>query len=81
MTITVDKPCLLMLRDMGEERTELCVSDPTQKLAHVTVTASIRLGGENCEWNAARSYTEVFIHLPDGGDAGRSVVRMLQREQ
>ncbi|MES2775389.1 MAG: polysaccharide lyase family 8 super-sandwich domain-containing protein [Bacteroidota bacterium] len=37
-TLSVDKPCVVMLKNTGSKKPELCISDPTQKLADVKLT-------------------------------------------
>lgn len=61
-TVTVDKPCLLVLR-RGEGGTTLTVADPTQRLRVLTVT----IDGK-----------PVRINLPTGQAAGSSVSKELK---
>ena len=62
--LSVDQPCLVLLRHLAAGATELSVADPTAKLTNVNV----RLGPIRAE----------FI-LPSGPDAGRTVTRTLTR--
>ena len=59
MTVSVDRPCLLLLRRDGE-KVRLAVSNPENEAATVEVTVGT---------------TRVSVPLPDGLEAGKSVVR------
>jgi len=77
--ITVDRPCLLLLRETGRG-VVVGVADPTQKLRRVVVTIPGRFAGEGCEVDPERNETRLTVPLPRGAEAGGSVVRNLQPE-
>ena len=52
-------------------------SDPVNEPLDLTVNVSIRLGGEDCTWNAAAGSTQVRFSLPGGMYGGQSIRRRL----
>lgn len=70
--ITADKPCLLLMREMPDG-VQIALSNPENKAATVNVEVDRSLKGEGCVPIAGA--TRLHFDLPDGEDAGRSVVR------
>ena len=77
--IAVDRPCLLLLRET-DKGLVLAVADPTQKRRRVQLTLPGAFAGEGCQVDAGRNETRLTLPLPQGPEAGRSVVREIQRQ-
>lgn len=75
--ITVDRPCLLLLRDLAQG-VQLAVANPANAPLVVNVDLDRALSGPGCA-PLGQGRTRVNFALPDGAAAGRSVVRLLQR--
>lgn len=75
-TVRVDQPCLTLLREMpGGMR--IAVSNPENQPLAVTIEIDRKLEGEGS--TPGRDGTTIRFDLPDGPDAGRSVVRFLKQ--
>lgn len=77
LTVTVDKPCMLQVRELSGGNIEVAVSDPTQSVAQVNVTMSRHLNGASAIWSYAQRKTDIQFTLPTGANniyAGQSVV-------
>lgn len=78
LTIAVDRPCLVMLRELPANGFEISVSDPTQSQSQVQVDVSRRLSGGGAQWMPASGLTRWTATLPSGVqniNAGQSVVQ------
>ena len=77
LTVTVDKPCMLQVRELSGGNIEVAVSDPTQSVAQVNVTMSRHLNGAGAIWSYTQRKTDIPFTLPTGTNniyAGQSVV-------
>ena len=63
LKITVDKPCLLLIKNIDKDQPEIWVSDPTQKLADVTISVQTK-----------ETTTVKKIVLPINENKGKSVI-------
>ncbi len=63
--ITIDKPCILMIRDTQKATKKLYIADPTQLETEGTINIT------NHKTNASKVYT---IHFPKGNKAGASIL-------
>ncbi len=77
LTLEVDVPCLVLLREMADEMT-FSVSNPKNEQAKVIVEVSERLLGEGVETLEGSSRSRIAFDLPDGICAGKSVIRTFQ---
>lgn len=75
--VRVDQPCMLMMEHRGTAWT-VSVADPTQKLSTIHVTLPMPLSGPECLPDPASGESVLTVMLPEGGDAGRSVVHVLR---
>ncbi len=76
-TVTVNKPCMLQVRELAGGNVELAVSEPKQTEAQVKVTVSRHLTGTGTTWSYASKTTEILFTMPSGTNnmqAGQSVV-------
>jgi chondroitin AC lyase len=84
ITLTVDKPCIVMVRMTGNALARIAVSDPTEKLAsvqlQVTAQVSISETGVRSIWDKARKLSTLDVDLPSQGYAGKSVVIDLDKK-
>jgi chondroitin AC lyase len=76
--ITVDQPCLLLLRELANG-VQLAVANPENQPLIVHVDMDRVLVGEGCA-PLKLGWTRGAVALPDGAEAGRSVVRVLSAE-
>lgn len=76
LDVEVDTPCLMVLK-MYSEDVILSVSDPTQKLAQVTMTLGGLFEGEGVE--RAGDSTVVTVDLPQDEWAGKTVTWVLKK--
>ena len=63
--ISIDKPCILMIRDTQKATKKLYIADPTQLETEGTINIA------NHKTNASKVYT---IHFPKGNKAGASIL-------
>jgi hypothetical protein len=80
LTITVDKACMVQVKELAGKNIELSVSDPTQSQTQVKVSITRRLSGANVVWQRLVGTSEITINLPSGVNniyAGQSVTRTL----
>jgi chondroitin AC lyase len=81
LSVSVDKPCLLLMRE-EEAGLEFAVSNPENQPLEVNVDvrleAGVRFTGEGCEWDPAKGVTRIRFELPDGEMAGSTVIRKLR---
>ena len=77
LTIGSQKPGLVMVKTNGNNIEKIIVADPTRKLNEMHLRVNIRIEGAGGNWNAIwnknEKYSEVFIGLPAGYQAGKSV--------
>ncbi len=78
MTVSVNEPCLLMLRRSDDE-IALTAANPENEALALDVTLSERLEGEGCTWDEEAGVSTVHFDLPGGDYAGQSVTRRLER--
>jgi chondroitin AC lyase len=78
--VSVDKPCLIMLEEIGRER-RLSLSNPENEPCTVNVRITARLDGPGCRWMAGSKTTKASIELPAGIEAGRTVVVTLRQQR
>ena len=76
LTLTVDKPCMAMLRKTADGLS-VAVSSSEHRTGKITLTLNRKLSGPRCTWHADRGVSEVVFDLPDGLRAGQSTVRSL----
>ena len=77
LTVSVDKPCLALVRQADGKKLMVSVSNPENKELTVTVKASRRLKGENVKIIDDGNASEATFHLSGGELAGRSVTAEL----
>ncbi|MBV9866972.1 MAG: polysaccharide lyase 8 family protein [Abitibacteriaceae bacterium] len=75
-TVSVDKPCLVLLHETPNGF-EIAAANPENKPLSLNVQLDRTLTGESCIPVAAGG-TQVHFDLPNGEEAGRSVVRVLK---
>jgi chondroitin AC lyase len=73
-SLAADQPCLLLMRQT-DKGVEIAVSNPENKPLEVVVEAGAKLSGEGCTWSEREGVSRIRFQLPDGGQAGESVVR------
>jgi chondroitin AC lyase len=78
LSIASDRPCLLMVRELGDG-VRLAVSNPESQPLEVNIELGRQFSGEGCQWDAKQGITRVRVTLPDGGLAGSSIVRNLTK--
>jgi chondroitin AC lyase len=76
-TMAVDKPCLVLVREMGSE-IELAVSNPDNEPLDLSVEISVQLTGDGCVWDPDKGATNIRVALPGGEMAGGSVIRKVR---
>ena len=78
ISISTDKPCILMVKTNGKAIDQIAVADPTHKLTdlQLTTTAMIEGNGDGWQstWNKKEKHSVIDIALPPDGYAGESVV-------
>jgi chondroitin AC lyase len=81
MSIASNKPCLLLIREMGE-KVRLAASNPENQPLELSVELGKKLEGEGCDWDEQKGVTRILLKLPEGDLAGSSVVcDLLDREK
>jgi len=77
LAVGADKPCIVLVREQpGGLR--LAVADPTGANPAVAIQVNRPLGGEGCAWSAETRQSTITIALPEGADAGKTIVRDLK---
>lgn len=74
--LAVDAACLVMVRQ-EEQGWELSVSDPGQSAEKLTVTLSGPFTGDGVRYDATAGSSKISFDMPIGGEAGRSVTRIV----
>jgi chondroitin AC lyase len=79
LKLSADRPCLVMAHVDGSKKIDqLVVSDPTQRQNYLLIGISGRFEGSDknwrATWNEASQQTVIRIDMPEGGNAGKSVV-------
>jgi hypothetical protein len=64
VSVSVQKPGIVMIKTSGKEIDQISVADPTRKLSEYKITVSPEFRGSD----------EFVLPLPQGGDAGKSMV-------
>jgi chondroitin AC lyase len=81
LTITVDSPCMAMVKTKGKTIEQIAISDPTRKLRSIelTVNLPIEAAGKNWKsaWNKEKKASLIHIDLPMEDYAGQTVVLMI----
>ncbi|MBT3382244.1 MAG: polysaccharide lyase 8 family protein [Prolixibacteraceae bacterium] len=72
--IEVDKPCLVMLKKKDNDLL-VSIADPTQKLDEINMILNNEYSGEFAV--SKNGKTKLNIKLPDGGEAGKTVILKL----
>jgi chondroitin AC lyase len=72
VTVAVDQPCLVMVREIGAD-VALSVANPANQALNLDVDISRYLTGMGATWLPGSGVTRVAVSLPDGNDAGKSV--------
>jgi len=75
-SLAVDRPCLLLTRQT-DKGLELALSNPENKPLEVIVEVGAKLTGEGCTWSEQDGVSRIRFGLPEGGEAGKSVVRVV----
>lgn len=83
LTVSVDKPCIVLVKRNGRKIEQVSVSDPTQQLAGLKLTAHPGFDGKpaprQTDHTGTRKMTTVDITLPQGEQAGATVIMKLSR--
>jgi len=74
--LQVDIPCALQAR-MKDNKLMLSIADPTQKASQITVLVDGHYSGQEAVYSSTENRTRIDIALPEGPEAGRSVVLLL----
>ena len=77
ITLTVDKPCIVMVKTTGKKVSKISIADPTHKLSSLKLTVNSRLEGSGPKWSIAQQGAKesvVTVELPTAGYAGETVV-------
>jgi len=78
VALSVNQPCILMVKLNGQSIDHLSIVDPTQKLTEIQVktSAALETSGEgwNAAWNKKEKESTIDISLPADGYAGQTVV-------
>ncbi|MBT4499441.1 MAG: hypothetical protein HOC74_17055 [Gemmatimonadetes bacterium] len=74
-TISVDQPCLLLLRQ-GKGELSISLANPKNEELRAVVEVSQLLAGDGIETTG--DHSQISFHLPDGMKAGQSQTRVLQ---
>jgi chondroitin AC lyase len=77
LSISVNKPCLLMVQEK-ENKIQISASNPENKPLTVDVDINRKLAGQGCVWLEQSNASRITFNLPDGQDAGKTVVRLLE---
>ena len=78
LAVGVDKPCLVLLRELPD-KLAVSVSNPENQPLAVVVEVSGRFAGADVEVPAGGTTSRVTFQLPGGPNAGKSVTRTLLR--
>jgi len=78
LTLTVEKPCIVLISANEGRVKKIAVSDPTTKLKSIQlgVTSRVKSSGKNwsADWNEGRKSSTVKFDFPQDGMAGQTVV-------
>ena len=78
LTVSVNEPCLLIVRETGAGFA-VTAANPENEGLKLDVTLSAPLSGEYCSWDQDAGTTTIHFELPDGRYAGKSVTRRVVR--
>jgi chondroitin AC lyase len=81
LEVTVESPCIIMLKTIGNHISEIAVSDPTQKLKSLQFSINTLIEAKGDHWqieqNKEKKNSIITVDLPQDGYAGQSVVMKL----
>jgi Polysaccharide lyase family 8, super-sandwich domain/Concanavalin A-like lectin/glucanases superfamily/Polysaccharide lyase family 8, C-terminal beta-sandwich domain/Bacterial Ig domain len=78
LRVTVDKPCMLQVRELANGRIEISISDPQQMQTAVNLSVTKNLSGTGATWSYELRKTDIEFIMPMGTNkvyAGQSVTR------
>ncbi|MEO9004432.1 MAG: polysaccharide lyase family 8 super-sandwich domain-containing protein [Ginsengibacter sp.] len=83
LQVTVEEPCILMLKTSNGRINEIAVSDPTQKLKSLEFSINALISGNGDNWHVGqdkgKKSSAIKVDLPKAGFAGNSVVMILSQ--
>ncbi len=74
-TISVDKPCLILIQKKDKESYQISVADPSQTLEEVVLTISKKLSGKGII-NSSNKETTIKFSLPKGDEKGKTITEI-----
>lgn len=81
VTVTVESPCMIMVKNNGKSIEEIAVSDPSRKLKSLQVSLNTPIEAKGSQWQSVWSKEKkisiIKIDLPTEGYAGESVILKL----
>ncbi|MBI4979552.1 MAG: hypothetical protein HZC28_18890 [Spirochaetes bacterium] len=80
LSVTVDQPCMLMLRSSGNVLT-VSAANPRNKPLTLGVAVSRKLSGTGAAWESGLGITRIRMPLPDGDNAGQSITQAYKIER
>ncbi len=72
-----NNPCLIMIRSTNGQPAEISIADPSRGLSAVSIQVNKKIAegdGYEVSWDEIEGYSSLSIDLPQGHDAGQSVV-------
>jgi chondroitin AC lyase len=76
ITLSVDNPCIVMVKMNGKKVSKISVAEPTHKLSTLKLTVNANLAGSGSNWNVVQqgSNSTITVQLPVEGYAGETMV-------
>jgi chondroitin AC lyase len=77
ITLSVENPCIVMVKMNGKKISKVSVVDPTHKLSSLKLTVNTKLEGSGENWSIAQQGNKesvINVQLPTAGYAGQTVV-------
>ena len=78
VTLTAYSPCIVLIKSSEQKIEQITVADPTRKLRSIQLGITSEFAAHTAnwktKWNKKEKTSDIFINLPTGADAGKSII-------
>lgn len=78
VTLTTSSPCIVLIKSSEQNIEQITIADPTRKLRSMQLGITSEFTGSTAnwktKWNKKEKTGDIFINLPTGADAGKSII-------
>lgn len=76
--LTAYSPCIVLIKSSDQSIEQITLADPTRKLSSMQLGITSEFTGSTAnwktKWNKKEKTSDIFINLPTGADAGKSII-------